>query len=578
MVKKLFLKFIIACLAAFFALFLLEVLLRFFWNPPFLDPKYQRDDLAWLEKDVNLNRYNYRDREYTLAKKPGVFRVYVLGDSYTFGWYIKDLKLSYPKILETQLQNKYGKENIEVINASRHGFNIQEEYNRFREEGVKFNPDLVINGVNIFDFVNIKNPPPIIKNSTIRNLRLYRATLGVIDRARTSQNTLKTFNDAYQDNSPQMQKVNEIFAKFNQTAQPLGIKIVLLIFPNYNPASPNQTYQFQSYHDQIKKIAAKNSIPTVDLLQPFDTYQDKNQLILNPTDPHPSILADQIAGEYLFGNIDFGGLITDQAIPFNILQTTVHPGMKLDNAKVITAIGSNNWVYLDERLGSGIQKLFLPPSSDRKIFHLEDSLQITQGFTNNGWPGAKLTYYLPADTTNISLPLTLYNYPVVGISSVTVFYKQGGGLVSKDLKLSDISIKKNKKEINISFEPHQKPVLYKITADVAVKQFDISQTGEAEKFSSTKVARQELSAGQTGTDIEIGFKIGSLPLYHQGIEITGYVWLDNKLTPAVLKNEETKINIELLTPPNQKSVIEFPYISEIKTEDLTLPTIDYLSF
>ena len=90
---------IISATSIIITLLALELLLRFTVTPLELDIRYKRNDLQWMEKDVALNSYGYRDKEYSEEKNENIFRIYSLGDSYTFGWYIPDIKNTYPKLL-----------------------------------------------------------------------------------------------------------------------------------------------------------------------------------------------------------------------------------------------------------------------------------------------------------------------------------------------------------------------------------------------------------------------------------------------------------------------------------------------
>ena len=149
--------FILKKLSVFVGGFLLsvlitEILLKIFWMPSYLNPRFERDDLKWISGNVILNRFGYRDREFDLTNRQK-YRIYSLGDSYTYGWYINDLTKTYPKLIEKKLEDKYG-QGIEVINASRPGFNLKESVIRFKQEGILFSPDLVTLGINIFDITD----------------------------------------------------------------------------------------------------------------------------------------------------------------------------------------------------------------------------------------------------------------------------------------------------------------------------------------------------------------------------------------------------------------------------------------
>lgn len=103
--------------------------------------------MVWSENYVTLNSLGLRDREFDIEKDPGTFRIYALGDSYTFGWLINDSQKSFPKIIEKNLQAVMP-DPVEVINGPSPGFTIKEMVKRFKEEGKFLYPDLATVGIN----------------------------------------------------------------------------------------------------------------------------------------------------------------------------------------------------------------------------------------------------------------------------------------------------------------------------------------------------------------------------------------------------------------------------------------------
>lgn len=100
-----------------------------------------------------------RDREYPLARRPGVRRVLLLGDSFTEGMQVP-LEQTFAKRLEATLA-AHGRE-VEVIDGGFSGFGTDNELLFFRADGRHFRPDVVLLG---FTAAN-----DVIENST----RLYR--------------------------------------------------------------------------------------------------------------------------------------------------------------------------------------------------------------------------------------------------------------------------------------------------------------------------------------------------------------------------------------------------------------------
>jgi len=90
---------------------------------------------------VSANSRGIRGRvEYSPGRRPGLRRVVVVGDSFTFGEGVGDDE-TYP----AQLQARLGP-GIEVINLGVHGYGHDQMLIHLREEGLRYQPDLVVLG------------------------------------------------------------------------------------------------------------------------------------------------------------------------------------------------------------------------------------------------------------------------------------------------------------------------------------------------------------------------------------------------------------------------------------------------
>lgn len=89
-----------------------------------------------------VNSMGLRDREYG-PKKPGTFRILVLGDSVVEGWGV-ELKDGWIKRLALILNQNYSGVNFEVINGGVASYSPLLYYLFLKEEGLKMEPDMVI--------------------------------------------------------------------------------------------------------------------------------------------------------------------------------------------------------------------------------------------------------------------------------------------------------------------------------------------------------------------------------------------------------------------------------------------------
>lgn len=576
MVRGIFPRIVVILASFLSTLVFSEVMLRVFWKPAHLDPQYRRDDFSWIRKNVSLNRFGYRDREFSLEKKQGAFRIYSLGDSYTYGWYIDDPNVPYPKVLEQVAQNRFGKDKIEVINASRPGFSFADSINRFENEGKLFSPDLVTVGINIQDLVSKEFPPGFAKNKFLRRLYLYQLTFGNIERARVAKSTDGEIRITYKDGSPQMEEADRLFAKLHDLAQLIGVAVAVIIFPEYNPAQPNADYQYPEFHKKINALASSHDMYVVDLLEAFDRYPNKRELVLNPIDPHPSALAHKKAGEYIAQRLPLDELVKKP--PRNttlVKEARVGIGERLLDFHDIVSINPSGWVFFDRKYELGTQRLFLPEGVSKKVSYLEDIFKTAMSFTHEGWPGAKIEYQIPPEGQTLTIPRTLYGFSVVGISKITGFWREDGSLNSQDLGLSQVEIFRDAQSINLKPNVQHELDLYRVTLDVEVRQIDVKDQTVVGAF-KTKVLTGTLKSGERRLRLSISGEVGSLPKFFANGSSFGYAWLGDKLAIARLTEiDKMGVEIEFSTPAQEDAKVEIPVASQLP-EGFREPTIKYL--
>jgi lysophospholipase L1-like esterase len=93
---------------------------------------------------INSDSLN-SEKEYGITKPSGVYRILVLGDSWTYGRFVSTEK-NWPSLLEVKLNElncaKY--KDFEVINLAMYGYDTKYSVHRFKKRGIKYNPDLVL--------------------------------------------------------------------------------------------------------------------------------------------------------------------------------------------------------------------------------------------------------------------------------------------------------------------------------------------------------------------------------------------------------------------------------------------------
>ena len=156
--RKIVLNLSLVMLGIIVALALAEGLLRLIgFSNSF---HYQIDPFIWARFKPNLdyiytneghghvqtNSAGYRDIERSVEKRHNVFRIAVLGDSYTEASQV-NREEAFPAILENRLNkcNAFGKDiEAEILNFGISGFGTGNELLMFRHEVVNYHPDMVI--------------------------------------------------------------------------------------------------------------------------------------------------------------------------------------------------------------------------------------------------------------------------------------------------------------------------------------------------------------------------------------------------------------------------------------------------
>jgi lysophospholipase L1-like esterase len=139
-----------------FALFLSEIALRFIGlGPLYVSPERDRfwkydSVLGWAHEPgqegvfatpqfrttVRINEKGLRDRAHSYERQGDRKRIVVLGDSFAWGYGVEESE-RFSQLLETSLD-------VEVINAGVSGYSTDQELLWYRNEGTKYETDLVI--------------------------------------------------------------------------------------------------------------------------------------------------------------------------------------------------------------------------------------------------------------------------------------------------------------------------------------------------------------------------------------------------------------------------------------------------
>ncbi|MBT6296038.1 MAG: SGNH/GDSL hydrolase family protein, partial [Nitrospina sp.] len=305
--KKTILNFSIFFVILFSLLFLIERVLIFYSTE---DKDNYGFTTEFKKKYIRYNKYGYRDYEYNLKKKEGVFRIIVLGDSQTFGHGIKDLNNTWVKKLEKKLIESVGNTSIEVLSISGPGWNSDTYLYELFKNGFKFNPDLVIlayyhNDIPFpislnCDSSDRKITPDInifqsSKLVSFINFRINRLLEKIGEKPRYSD----CLNQAYDSIGWEMNKFYLDIMGLSLSIK--KIHFMITVIPLIHQLDSN--YPLAGPHKKLKEFSIKRNIEFLDFYEEGFKNLNPSNLKVSKTDHHLNKNAGDIMADVLFEKI-----------------------------------------------------------------------------------------------------------------------------------------------------------------------------------------------------------------------------------------------------------------------------------
>lgn len=271
--------------------------------------------LPWLDEQgrvpVHINAAGIRDRDdITFDKPAGQRRIVCLGDSFTFGWGVRE-EDGWARQLETGLRT--GGQDIRTVNCGAAGALCIDEYEwGLRNRFGKFQPDAVLVTICLNDLIPssglfVQGPAP---DTGLRLLDLIQGAMGKtpleLDPKQDWVGLLKSLprkagDDAkmYGDDKPYeamwaQGTPQRSLRAMKAWCDERKIPLMVVLWPFLQGLGPARTYPFDSLHREVAADCEKAGIPFLDLRP---TLQSTNQedLWVTPGDMHPNPTAQRLA-------------------------------------------------------------------------------------------------------------------------------------------------------------------------------------------------------------------------------------------------------------------------------------------
>ena len=247
-------------------------------------------NVRFQDAQVRTNSFGMRGPETTLEKPADVYRIALLGDSFTFGWGVEE-KESFATKLGEMLNESGGVhgKRVEILNFGTPGYSTFQEAALFQEYVVKFSPDAVL----VFFVDKDFGLPFFIKNIG-----------SVTDEMITNNN----FGKAAASEDPEVQrKRNELIALLdaNQALIRLDDNCKKLGIPFFFTINPGKTAP-----KMLERLSALRDRPDIHhlwlrdlMLARIEKEKIDPKTLSLKTDPHPSPLKHTLLAEFLLAKL-----------------------------------------------------------------------------------------------------------------------------------------------------------------------------------------------------------------------------------------------------------------------------------
>jgi len=283
----------------------------------------------------DINSHGLRDREYSVAKQLGTFRIIAIGDSFTYGSGVAQGE-TYAKRLEAILNERLrnGSTYFEVLNAGVPGYNTNQELIHLREVGLQFAPDLILVGFTLsdaelgsFGLKDVRSGRWLIgvKEWAKRHFALYAFLTLRVKRLFDLFESLISGGDVGQIGgsaviplrlaakgkaSPGWDLCRQSLQGIADIASSRNIPVMLAIFPLL--IDLDDSYPFKAEHVLITRVGRENQMIAVDLLPAF-VGLEPSSLWVKPTDSHPNARGHSIAAEAIYR-----GMLSHALVPLTV--------------------------------------------------------------------------------------------------------------------------------------------------------------------------------------------------------------------------------------------------------------------
>jgi lysophospholipase L1-like esterase len=246
------------------------------------------------------HRYNslvFRGSEFG-ARRPGVRRVTVIGDSFTEGWGVHE-EDAYPRVLEGLLDAKEPGQ-WEVLNCGRANADFPALYMSVFKKAIDLDPDVVVYGMTLNDPVQtgrVRARRPTAQPPARLPLRLLQWADQEWRGYELTQATTRWYQDLFSDdNFNGWAETKSYMRSMRDVTHSKGAAFVVALWPML--VGLEGRYPFAGAHEKVARFTSNSDIRLFDLL-PALRGRTSASLWVHAVDVHPNEIAHRRAAEAL---------------------------------------------------------------------------------------------------------------------------------------------------------------------------------------------------------------------------------------------------------------------------------------
>jgi lysophospholipase L1-like esterase len=259
-----------------------------------------------------MNSRGYRDVEYALAKRPGVFRAVVVGDSVAAGLGVA-MESAFPKVLEARMNSGAAGEGVEaeIIVLARNGYSTSQQLVLLEKEVFEYSPDVIVWSYVLNDpahpvyhdangQIGQYHAPPGFHIVRFIKQKLFLVREKIRWRGCEQGEYHLLLHCAYRD------EVQANIRRIAALAAQRGVPVVFLIHPVFEVGDDGRHYSLAPVYEELAAYASAAGMSVLDLRDAYAGHDARElaQPMGEGVDPwHPGEAGHRIAAEALLEHL-----------------------------------------------------------------------------------------------------------------------------------------------------------------------------------------------------------------------------------------------------------------------------------